>query len=77
MKKESYMYLGPNVPGLVVKNHTYIGIPPKAEKMMEEDPFFANLFVKTEKLLEARQRMQDPQSVVSVSYREVLKKYAK
>ena len=47
MRKESYMYVGPTVPGIVVKNRTYIGIPEKAGEKMKEDPYFKNLFVKT------------------------------
>lgn len=73
MKKESYMYVGPTVPGIVVKNRTYIGIPEKAMEKMKEDPYFKNLFVNTEDLLKARQSLMDPNSVINVSYQQVLK----
>ncbi len=73
MRKESYMYVGPTIPGMVVKNRTYIGIPGKAQEKMKEDLYFANLFVKTSDLLKARQSLQDANSVLSVSYQQVLK----
>lgn len=73
MSKESYMYIGPTIPGIAVKNRTYIGVPEKMKKRMEEDPFFSNLVVKTDDLIRARQSLVDPNSVVNVSYQQVLK----
>nr|DAX11273.1 MAG TPA: hypothetical protein [Bacteriophage sp.] len=73
MSKESYMYIGPTIPGIAVKNRTYIGIPEKMKKRIEEDSYFANLVVKTDDLIKARQSMVDPNSVINVSYQQVLK----
>ncbi len=73
MSKESYMYIGPTIPGIAVKNRTYIGIPEKMKKRIEKDLYFANLVVKTDALIKARQSMVDPNSVINVSYQQVLK----
>ena len=73
MSKESYMYIGPTIPGIAVKNRTYIGIPERMKKRMDENPYFKNLVVKTDDLIKARQNLVDPNSVVNVSYQQVLK----
>lgn len=73
MSKVSYMYIGPTIPGIAVKNRTYIGIPEKMKKRIEKDLYFANLVVKTDALIKARQSMVDPNSVINVSYQQVLK----
>ena len=73
MKKESYTHVRPTVTGIVVKNRTYIGLSEKAKEKMKEEPYFKNLFVNTEDLLKARQSLMDPNSVINVSYQQVLR----
>ena len=68
------MYVGPTIPGLVEKNRIYLGeLPEKIQKRVESDRSFARLFVPVDDLVAARQMLTDKTSVLSVSYRKVLK----
>lgn len=68
------MYVGPTVPGLVTKNRIYIGsLPDRVEERKKRDSYFANLFIPVDQLVTARQNLQNQNSVLAVSYREVSK----
>ena len=68
------MYVGPTVPGVAVKNRIYIGrLPDKVAERKNSDPYFANLLIPVDQLVTARQKLQDKNSVLAVSYLKVLK----
>ena len=67
------MYVGPTVPGVATKNRIYMGkLPDKVEERRNSDPYFANLLIPAEQLVTARQKLQDKNSVLAVSYLKVL-----
>lgn len=67
------MYVGPTIPGVVTKNRIYIGnLPAKVEDRKNKDPYFANLLIPVDQLVTARQKLQDKNSVLAVSYLKVM-----
>lgn len=69
------MYIGPTIPGVVVKNRIFKDkLPKKVQELAEKDVSFSRLLVPMDDLIVARAELKDKNSVLAVSYEKV-KKY--
>lgn len=69
------MYIGPTIPGVVVKNRIFKDkLPEKVQELAEKDISFSRLLVPMDDLIMARAELKDKSSVLAVSYEKV-KKY--
>ena len=65
-------YIGPSIPGLIVRNTGYTGkLPEKIQKKCEEDRNFARLFVDFDKLPDAMESLNTQGSILHTAYARV------
>ena len=71
-RKETVIYIGPTVPGIVIAGTIFNnGCPEKLKKAMEEKMVLSMLLVPVSGLAKARQELKEPGSVLQICYEKM------
>ena len=72
-KKETVMYIGPTISGVVKQNTVFNnGLPKGLIELQEKMPIVKSLIVSTSQIAEAKNKVQSKGSALNVIYNKVL-----
>lgn len=73
-KKETVMYIGPNIPGRAIKGTLYQNakLPELLKEKLEEMPVLKSLFVPVSDLARSMKELRNPKSAISTCYANAL-----
>lgn len=70
--KSLVMYIGPNIPGVVVAHTVFNnGIPSLLEDEIKKVPAIKSLLIETNKIIDAKRDLADKYSALSICYKTV------
>lgn len=75
-KKESQMYIGPNIIGVVIKGTVFNeGLPDVLQEKITETPYLKRLIIPLSRLAEATNELNKEQSSLKIIYEKVNERY--